>query len=780
MLNALRPFAMFVVTAGMLCVVTPTAAQQPWSLTGRIIDQSTGGAIPTARVHWVEGDRDILTNDDGRFVVLDIHHHLITLSVEALGYTTQTWEVSAEMAGTLVELSLTDEALRLEGIEVGVRQSAADLRVPQSTSRLTPADIVQQRGQTLGETLEGIEGVSIIQYGPSIAKPVVRGLHSQRIVVMNDGVRQEGQQWGSEHAPEIDVFEVNEIQVIRGPGSVLYGSDALGGVLRIEPADAPSESGFAGEGVFNAFANNRQVSGSAMLEHGSLDLPLLGVVGGRVRASGRKSGDAKTADYNLTNTGFTEFNLGLTVGATRSWGGVEVDYSRFDTEIGLFTGAHVGNFDDLLRAMEEGPLITEFGYAIDNPRQEVTHDAIRMDSHIHAGSAGTLETTYAFQLNRRREFDNHGPLAAQNRAAFGLDLYTHTVESRLRHQPVGALEGTAGLSFMRQGNISKGKGFLIPQYRLYTAAAFLSEEADVGWATFSGGIRYEVRRQRIFEVEDFSINVPNETRSYGDVAAAAGISVPMGDSWSIGATTGRAWRAPNVNERYSQGVHHGTAQYEIGDADLGKEQTWNLDATLRHSGDRLNAQFAAYRNAISGFIYLEPRAPVLSIRGAYPGFEYAQTDVVITGLETSGELRLFGGVELTFSGALLRGTDRDTDAPLYDMPADRGTVGLRFNLADAGWVSRPFISAGLTMVRDQNRVPQGTIYALPTDGYQLIDVEVGAQSFQLNGRRVNLGLEVKNVFDVAYRDYLSRYKLFVDDLGRDIVLRVRVPLGDVF
>ena len=330
---------------------------------------------------------------------------------------------------------------------------------------------------------------------------------------------------------------------------------------------------------------------------------------------------------------------------------------------------------------------------------------------------------------------------------------------------------------MRQGNISNGKGFLIPQYRLYSGAVFLSEEADLGWATVSGGARYEVRWQRVFEVDDVSINVPDETKTYGDVAAAFGISVPIGDLWSIGETAGRAWRAPNVNERYSQGVHHGTAQYEIGDADLGKERTWSVDGTLRHSGDRVTGQVAAYRNAISGFIYLEPRAPVLSIRGAYPGFDYAQTDAVVTGLEMSGEVRLLRGVEFTFSGALLRGTDDITNAPLYDMPADRGTLGLRFTLPDASWVSRPFLSAGLTLVREQDRVPEGTIYALPTDGYQLVDVELGAQSLQVNGRRINVGLEVRNLFDTSYRDYLSRYKLFVDDLGRDIVLRVRVPVG---
>jgi iron complex outermembrane receptor protein len=710
-------------------------------------------------------------------MLLDIHSAVVTLRVEALGFAAVVREVRGGEGSREVEIALEDAALELEGLEVGVRQSAPDLTVPQSTTRLTQVDIIRERGQTLGETLSDVEGVSIIQYGPSIAKPVVRGLHSQRIVVMNDGVRQEGQQWGGEHAPEIDVFDVNEIEVVRGPASVLYGSDALGGVLRVEPAPAPSGTGMGGEAVVNSFTNNRQFSGSLMLEDGTLQLPLVGEVGGRFRVSGRKAGDAATPDYNLTNTGFAELNLGATVGATREWGGVTLDLSRFDTDIGLYSGAHVGNFDDLLRAMERGPEETEFAYDIDNPRQSVTHDAVRVDAHTHSGSLGTVEGTYAFQLNRRREFDNHGPLAGRSRAAFGLDLYTHSLEARLQHPTLWGFDGTIGVSGMRQGNISKGKAFLIPQYRLYTGAAFLSEETDLGWASLSAGVRYEFRWQRVYEFSDAGIDVPDETKTYDGVATALGINVPVGDSWSIGATTGRAWRAPNVNERYSQGVHHGTAQYELGDPSLVTERTWNVDGTLRRSGPRFDLQLSGYRNAIDDYIYLQPRAPVLTIRGAYPAFEFAQVDAVIVGGELSFRLALLRSVELRASGSLLRGSERASSAPLYDMPADRMTTGLRFELPTTSWATRPFLDLSATLVREQDRVPEGTVYALPTDGYQLVNLELGAASLDLAGRRIDAGLEIRNVFDTAYRDYLSRYKLFVDDPGRDIALRVRIPLG---
>ena len=765
-----------------LLVPSSAAAQEPWSLLGTVVDSITGDPIVGAQVRWVEEDRDFLTGELGRFIIPDVHLPVVTLSVAALAHRSLTTEVTSEGPGTTVVIELPQEAVELSGLLVELNRARVepDLRVAQSTTRLGRYEITRDRGQTLGETLRGIEGVSVIQYGPSVAKPVVRGLHSQRIVVMNDGVRQEGQQWGGEHAPEIDVFAVNEIEVVRGPGSVEYGSDALGGVLRIEPAPPPYRSGLGGEVALNSFTNNRQFAGSVMIEHGTVDLPVVGTIGARVRVSGRKSGDAATADYNLTNTGFTELNVGAAVGAERPWGDIELDYSRFDTDIGLYKGAHVGNFEDLLRAMEEGPVPTEFGYDIDNPRQEVTHDAFRLHGHIHTHEVGHIEGSYGFQLNRRREYDNHGPLANRAEPAFGLDLYTHTLETRFEHEGFAGVSGTLGFSGMRQGNISTGKAFLIPQYRLYTGAVYLSEQADFGWAALSGGLRYEYRWQRVFEFTDAGIDVPDETKTYDGVAGSLGLTVPVGATWSLSASTGRAWRAPNVNERYSQGIHHGTAQYELGDRTLVSERTWNVDATVKRAGDRLGLQVSAYRNAVWDYIYLEPRAPVLSIRGAYPAFTFQQTDAVLLGAEATVTTRPLRGLELYTSGSIIRGTDDATDEPLYDMPADRFVFGTRLDLPGAQWVDQPFLDLSLTVVREQTRVPEGTVYALPTDGYQLVDLELGASRLRLAGRPVEVGLEVRNLFDTAYRDYLSRYKLFVDDLGRDIVLRVRVPLGQAF
>jgi iron complex outermembrane receptor protein len=210
---------------------------------------------------------------------------------------------------------------------------------------------------------------------------------------------------------------------------------------------------------------------------------------------------------------------------------------------------------------------------------------------------------------------------------------------------------------------------------------------------------------------------------------------------------------------------------------LDSERTWNTDLTLRRVGDRLDLQVSAYRNAIDNYIYLEPREPIQTIRGAFPAFNFRQVDASIRGAEASVTARPVPRLQVAGGVSILRGSERTSGEPLYDMPADRIRGSIRALLPSSSWAAEPYIEIGMTAVREQTRVPEGTIYALPTDGYQLIHAELGATSLNVWGRHVDATLEVQNLFDATYRDYLSRYKLFVDDPGRDVVFRLRIPLG---
>jgi iron complex outermembrane receptor protein len=775
--------AAFVAITGVTIPSRPATAQeiQPAppirrEIQGSIIDSATSQPIGGAQISVAEAKVATTADSAGRYRIAGAFPPAVTLTIRRIGYGPVTKRVDLARGIATVNVALTQSASMLEKMTVKADSAAEFLRAAQPTATMTQEDVQQQRGQTLGETIKAMPGVAIIQYGPSIAKPVVRGLHSQRIVTVNDGVPQEGQQWGGEHAPEIDAFAANKIEVIRGPASILYGSGALGGVVRVIPRPLPTSGGMGAEVSTNAFANNRQVAASALVEGANLPVPWLGALGWRAQMSARRAGDAKTPTYYLPNTGFKELDYNAAVGLTRPWGSSLLSYSHFGTDLGLYVGAHVGNLDDLNRAMQFPLTTSSFGSEIARPDQKVTHDLIAWHTEVGAPTAGRLEISYGFQNNLRKEFDNHG-FAVGARPAFALQLYTHSLDVQYHHKRVGPLSGTIGVAGMRQGNLSPGRSFLIPQYRLYTSGVFGFEQVAISRLTLTAGARLDTRWQHAYQFGAPVVISPEDQRSYAGPSGSLGASFAFTDSWSLSSSVAQAWRPPNVNELFSQGVHHGTAQYEIGDTTLVPERSLNADLTLRHLGARSRLELSAYQNRINDYIFLRPREPISTVRGAYPAYNYAHTNARLRGIEITGQVDPVSWLSLYANGNLVRGVDLPTGEPLYDMPADRATASVRvFRQSSTRFVT-PYVEVGTTLVRRQDQVPLATIYKLPTAGYALLNFEIGATAINIGGTRLEPNLAIRNVLDTRYRDYLSRYRLFVDEPGRDVVLRLTVPFG---
>jgi iron complex outermembrane receptor protein len=762
-------------------LVAPLAAQGPplaW-LHGEVRDSASGAAISGAMVALPRLNRVTISDLKGRYALEGLPRDTLLLTVRFIGYAQRTLRVDLSQGGLHLDLPLSARAIELESLTVTAEGRLEDvLRNEQAIAVMSAEDVARERGQTLGETIKELPGVSVIQFGPSISKPVVRGLHSQRLRVMNGDIPQEGQQWGEEHAPEIDAFAANEIEVIRGSGAVLYGSDAIGGVVRVLPRPLPTGRPFGGELSTNLFSNNRQGAASLLVEGSHLRLPLLGPVAWRLQGSVRRAGDARTPGYYLKNTGFEETNASATVGIRRHWGGTQVGYSRFSTELGMYLGAHVSTTTDLERAMQYPLKSDEFSYSIARPNQRVSHDLVSWRTDLLLGTRSRLEVNYGFQYNSRSEFDGIGFASGSTRPAFGLRLYTHTIDARVSHAPIGKFAGSFGVAAMRQGNLSPGRSFLIPQYRLYSAGVYGLEQLTLDRLTFSAGLRYDYRWQHAYQFGDPVVISPDETRSWNGLSGSVGTSFEFAPGWSLAASAGRAWRAPNVSERFSAGVHHGTAQYQLGDSSITSERSLNVDATLRHVSRGLRLELSAYQNLIDGYIYLRPFGDVATVRGAYPGYRFSQTDARLRGFEASTLISPSASWSIYLSGTVVRGRDRRTGDDLFDMPADRLIANLRLYGHGGAHLIDPYVEVGTTVVRHQDQVPPNTVYRLPTDGYALLNAELGAKSVVVLGQPIELSVAVKNLLNRSYRDYLTRYRLFVDDPGRDIVVRLAVPFGD--
>ena len=315
-------------------------------ISGLVKDADTRSALAGATVTIIELKKTILTDNEGKYVLSGICPGDYTLRIthadcQALDFH---FHLKEDLIKTF-QLSHAENLLK-EVVVVG----AATVRPEGMTGELKGKELAATRGLSLGESLQRITGVTVLQTGNNIYKPVIQGLHSSRVLILNNGIRQEGQQWGSEHAPEIDPYVANRLTVIKGAASVRYGGDAIGGVVLVEPRLLQYKKEMQGEINLAAFSNNRQGVISAMVESG---FDKNETTAWRVQGTLKRGGNARTPEYWLKNSGVEEMNMSAAAGWRKNNKGAEIFYSIFNTNIGIFSGSDIGNLTDLENAIRE-------------------------------------------------------------------------------------------------------------------------------------------------------------------------------------------------------------------------------------------------------------------------------------------------------------------------------------------------------------------------------------------------------------------------------------------
>ena len=748
---------------------------------GRVTAQD-GLPLPFVNIAVPALEQGTVSDENGHFALEGLSSDTYQVVFSYIGYQQEVRVVV--LADDDVRLNVTMKAIVLQNEEVLIQENAEDVltRDIRSVSVLDALALEDIRGQTLGETLAELPGITTINAGPAIAKPVIRGLHSQRVVVLNSGVAQEGQQWGGEHAPEIDPFAPVRIEVIKGVAGVEYGIGAIGGVIRLEPEPLPVHpfAPISGRFSLNGFSNNGQGAASLFLEDASNRIAGLGW---RVQGSFRKAGDARTPTVPISNSGFQENNGALTIGLERPKTSWMFQVSHFGTELGIFCGSHFGNLNDFYRAVgRDEPLCTRpFSYSIDAPKQRIAHDLATLKGTWRFESGDAIEAQYGIQRNHRQEFDSHrsgvGDVSTEQ-AAFDLTLLTHSLDLKLRHRPLGNMFGVAGISGTNQLNSNDASGFLIPNFRALTGGAFVRESWIRNNLTLEAGMRYDYRWIVAWPRERLSAGpFVRRTSAFSNVSGAVGAIWTFSEDWSLSLNAGSGWRPPSVNELYNFGVHHGTAQFEIGNPELETEQSIGTDLTLRKQGERLNLEVSGYANRFNGFIFLFPdqEEEILTIRGSFPVFRYLQADARLKGLDGRIELGIAPQIDFHLQGSLVRGDNLDINQPLIYMPADRLHAGLEWHVPVSGRLDELDLEVEHVQVARQKRFPEGD-FLNPPAGYHLVNASLHAK-FLLDHTAVRLNLSVNNLLNTGYRDYLSRFRYFVDDPGRTVVLRISIPIG---
>lgn len=748
------------------------------TLCGTVVDADTNEPIAYAEVFIQETAEGIVTDDAGKFHFHNLCEGNYTVESRHIGCPHVAKEIV--VSGNVEVDFRLQHGLDLEAILV--KGKAVAPVSMQSEQRLSGVKLDALKGQTLGDALTNLQGVSTLNTGSSISKPVIRGLHSNRVLLLTDGVRQEGQQWGLDHGPEIDPYLAGEMTVVMGANSVRYGADALGGVILIKPKPLREVVGIGGEVNLAGFSNGRTGVVSAAID-GKLkgNLPL----SGRVQGTFKRGGNTHTPDYFLENTGVKEQNVSGTVGLKKGAFDSEIFYSLFQTDLGIFAGAHIGNTTDLQNAIERGRPINDgnFSYEIGRPMQRVAHHLLKAKTAWTMDDFGKLSLQYARQFNRRQEFDAHKsfgtlPDGFEN-PEIEFEITTHTLDLVLEHQPVQHFSGSFGAQVMQQKNTTD-RGGLIPNYDQQTVGVFWIER----WKKYpvpvelEAGIRYDIRQMNI---ENRGNEVIDNQLDFNNLSGTFGAIYKLPKYLNVKLHFGTAWRAPSVSELYSDGVHHGSASYELGNENLVSERAFstnlefNLTIPNQHSKTGLRASLALYQNEVNDFIYLQPQAqPVLTIRGAFPAFAYQQTDARLRGLDWTASWQFSKELELESGASILRAINKKTDEFLIFMPADNFSHSLTWFPTFIKNQEAKTTSFKLTMrnVLEQKNVPsdEQDFLAAP-DGYTLFDATL-ATNFIINNQPLNVSLTVQNLFNTTYRSYLNRLRYFSDEMGRNVSVRI--------
>lgn len=740
-----------------------------------IIEDKGGQPLPSAVVHFV--GKHFVSDSNGKVSIPKLSQGKYPIKVNYLGFLDYEAIITIPTSNPY-RVTMQEEVNQLAGTTL-IGHVAKPVT---ATVAIDKPKLQQKSGEELAKVLTTVTGVSMIQTGATIAKPVIHGLHSNRILILNNEVRQEGQQWGADHAPEIDPAVADRIAVVKGADAVRYGSDALGGVVVITPNKLPYGDGLHGQ-ISPSFASNgRKTATTLKLESG---VPHLHHWAWRLQGTLKRSGDIHTADYMLNNTAAAEANFSAAIGMQQETGAAELFYSRYENESSVFYGSHIGNLDDLLARFEIGrPLTTyPFSYSIQAPKQKVVHHLLKAKAYYFLPFGGKLTAQYAFQKDIRQEFSVRR-LDRTRIPALNMWLTTHLAEVFWENMDAPHWKTLLGGSFSLQDNYNQpGTGVVpvIPNFASVGYGAFAIEKYHKDNWNAEAGLRYDYKYLSADGYDMYS-------QRYGGEHNFHNITYSLGGAWqatphsSLSSNIGVAWRAPQVNELYSSGLHHGAGTYNLGEASLSPETgvKWITSLSYNHPDRVVRLTADAYVQLIKNYIYDYPTGEVRTLfSGVYPIFQYTQADAFFRGVDLDASVRLakWGALAQSLSyglrGSVVFANELKTHRYFPFIPAPRLSQSLEWKSQPKGLFQSLEASIGHTFVAKQTRFePSQELVATTPDAYHLFEAAIGGTIAIGEQQTLSVRLSAENLFNQLYKEYTNRFRYYAHDLGRNVYLRL--------
>ncbi|HEX6589192.1 MAG TPA: TonB-dependent receptor [Longimicrobiales bacterium] len=765
---------LFYIAAALFCAAVPfnATAQTPATarIEGRVRDAASGAAIAGVVVHVEDPRRHEVTHDDGEFHLTQLPPGRYTVTFERVGYASRAVEVALGVGQTVtLDVDMLAAPVEFEGLVVTATmggRAADDALRP--TSLVTGRDLQRQMDATLAGTLEAEAGVAVASMGPAPARPVIRGLGGDRVLILEDGQRVgDVSATSPDHAVALDPLAAERIEVVRGPAALFYGSNAIGGVVNVITEEIPATlpDRLQGSGTLQG----RSASGGFAGE-GSLVAPV-GSLALSAGAAYRSAGDLTTPLGAVDNTSTSTFDGALGGAWVNGWGHAGMAARFYATEYGVPPHSeeeegHEGHGHDVRVEMDRAALRGQLHWT----RQAAWFDHVELNAK-------------ATQLDHR-EIEGGGEVGTE------IGLNTVTAELVGRNSGSGVFDrGAFGARVQRGDYDAVREGGAPLTVEEWDAALYALEELDVGRLQFQAGARVDFARRDPVRGPESVAGAPVRERDFANVAGSLSALYRVFESMRLGVALTRAFRTPSSDELFSEGAHLASYTFEVGNPDLEAEIGHGLDVFLRIDQPSLRGEVAAFWNRIDDYVHpantgvVDPESQLFVYRAS-------NTEADFRGAEAA--LRWSPLESIAFDGSVsyVRADNRTTDEPLPLIPPMQADVAVRWETPS--W----FVQAGWHAAADQNRVParpelppasvgwcdrtdhaagcvETTGEFLPTEGYSTFSVGVGASWFAW-GALSSVTLSLENIGDVVYRNHLSRIKEVMPEQGRSLNLVYRV------
>ncbi len=760
----------------ILLICTQKVCSQSSYISGTIFTEESK---PLAFVNLTLQELSIKTVSDskGYYVFNSIPPGEYHITVTRDGYTNKTVKVFSTANDLTFNITLIKSLIETPTIDVTGSFSPTDISNSTfSVTSISARNLSRIRAENIASTIQNIPGINNLSTGNSIGKPVIRGLTSQSVLVVQDGVKHESQQWGDEHSPEISLYNLDRIEILRGPASLIYGSDGIGGVINIisKPLQFSTANKPVTYGNFdlNGYSMNSEGAGNLMMGIGLKNFGIMGYAGYR------KGGNIKTPEGDLVvNT--PEGNATITGGELFNSDNVEFEAG---TELGYKGKLGIINtkYQNFSRALQlhENPVEDPDA----TPNQKLVTNHFEASGSFYLNKNLQLDPVLSYETQNRIEYES---IEDKDNDLRSLNLFLKSLiaDLKLDHNLTDEISGALGISYQAQNNQSTGEEKLIPNYNANSFGAYIMEKIEKKLYTMSLGVRYDTKNENIketvFESDEkgnpLKVIYPNNL-NFNAISGSAGLVFKPESYIDIYTNIGSGWRPPSEFDLYADGVHEGTGRYDVGLITQNNalnplpERSLNFDLGTRIRTKYLSVELSFYRNQVNNFIYPSPTGENDSASGL-PVYYIKQASSSFTGYEYSLQIQPIDWALILLSGDYVRTINRETEYSLPFSPPAKNIVSLKFQEGNFGSIYNPYVNFSVKFVSAQSNVDP---LEISSPGYTLFGAGLGFD-FVLSKAIASIDFSVSNIGNLKYTDHMSRYRYYAMAPERSYNLKFTVP-----